>query len=102
MPNSLARRASICLTAALALAAACARPSAPSASPRSTRYDDLVALFENWRAFQKPALHDGVPDYSVQAMAAQRRELAAYQRRLAAIDPSGWPVAQQVDLHLVR
>ena len=35
-------------------------------------------------------------------MAAQHRELAAYQRRLGEIDPSGWPVAQQVDYHLVR
>ena len=43
-----------------------------------------------------------MPDYTAAAMAAQQRELAAYQRRLAAIDPSGWPVRQQVDWHIVR
>jgi hypothetical protein len=35
-------------------------------------------------------------------MAAQHRELAAYQHRLAAIDSRGWPVNQQVDWHIVR
>jgi len=84
------------LTAAL-LVAGCA-PAPPSAS----RYEDLVALFQEWRTFQQPKLKDGVPDYSAGAMRAQRRELATYQRRLAAIDLSGWPVAQQVDLSLVR
>ena len=45
---------------------------------------------------------DGVPDYTAEAMATQHRELAGYQQRLVAIDPSGWPVSQQVDHHLVR
>ncbi len=71
-------------------------------TPRSTRYDDLVALFNEWRAFQKPRLVDGVPDYGASAMAAQHRELASYQSRLAAIDPSGWPIHQQADYHVVR
>jgi hypothetical protein len=35
-------------------------------------------------------------------MERQRRDLAAYQSRLAAIDPSGWPIPQKVDYHLVR
>jgi len=69
---------------------------------RSTRYDDLRALFTDWRAFQKPKLTDGVPDYSAEAMAAQQRELPAYERRLQAIDPAGWPVSQQVDWQIVR
>ncbi len=68
----------------------------------STRYGDLVALFQEWRAFQQPKLVDGVPDYSAAAMAAQRRELPAYQHRLEAIDPDGWPVAEQVDYQVVR
>ena len=69
----------------------------------STSYDDdLVALFEEWREFEKPEFVDGVPDYTAEAMATQHRELAGYQQRLVAIDPSGWPVSQQVDHHLVR
>ena len=33
-------------------------------------YEDLVALFEEWREFQKPRVVDGVPDYTAAAMAA--------------------------------
>jgi len=74
----------------------------PSDSARRTRYEDLVQLFGEWRAFQRPPSVSGVPDYGAIAMAAQRRELATYQSRLAAINPSGWPIPQQVDYHLVR
>ena len=35
-------------------------------------------------------------------MTLQERELDGYQARLAAIDPEGWPVSQQVDYHIVR
>jgi uncharacterized protein (DUF885 family) len=45
---------------------------------------------------------NGVPDFTPKAVAEQRRGLTAIQGRLAAIDPSGWPVSQQVDYHLVR
>jgi hypothetical protein len=86
----------------LAAAPAGAATDAATAAPRSTRYEDLVSLFSDWRAFQKPKTVDGVPDYTPAAMAAQKRELAAYQRRLAAIDPSAWPIAQQADWHVVR
>lgn len=69
---------------------------------KSARYEDLVSFFREWRSFQKPALNDRVPDYTSGAMSVQQREVGTYRRRLAAIDPSGWPVAQQVDYHVVR
>src|SRR5262245_1118204 len=68
----------------------------------ASRYEDLVALFKEWRQFQGPALRDGVPDYTPAAMAEQKRRLPELQRRLQALDRRGWPVAQQVDWHLVR
>ncbi|MDP7472237.1 MAG: hypothetical protein QGI02_07800, partial [Vicinamibacterales bacterium] len=68
----------------------------------SASYDDLTALFDDWRALAAPALADGVPNYSAEAMAAQHADLAIYQERLGTIDPSGWPVEQQVDHVLVR
>jgi uncharacterized protein (DUF885 family) len=98
-------RSSLGVTTALLILAAAptgAATDAATAAPRSTRYEDLVSLFSDWRAFQKPKVVDGVPDYTPAAMAAQKRELAAYQRRLAAIDPSAWPIAQQADWHVVR
>ncbi len=80
----------------------CAQNSAPENKPKSTRYEDLTALFAEWRAFERPPFIAGVPDYSAAAMAKQQRELALYQRRLANLDPNGWPVAQQVDYQLVK
>src|SRR4030095_14874983 len=65
-------------------------------------YPDLCALCQEWRAFQRPRVRDGVPDYTPAAMAAQQRGLPAFQRRLQSIDRSGWPVAQQVDWEIVR
>jgi len=87
----------IALVSALGLG--CGGSSAPATS---SSYDDLVQLFKNWRAFQLPALVDGVPDYRAVAMAAQHRELPNYQRRLAAIAVTGWAIPRQVDYHAVR
>ncbi len=86
--------AAVCLLAQAAMSGGDARGA--------SGYDSLVSLFSEWRAFQKPKLQDGVPDYTASAMAAQREELGAFQRRLAAIDPAGWPVSKQVDYCVVR
>ena len=72
------------------------------AQQKKSSFADLTRLFAEWRAFQRPNLIDGVPDYSPRAMSAQHRELPAFQRQLAAIDTSGWPISQQVDWHIVR
>lgn len=61
-----------------------------------------MTLFADWREFQKPPVIGGVADYSADAMRLQARELERYLERLAAIDPSGWPISQQVDHHIVR
>jgi len=77
--------------------------SQPANSARADRrYEQLVGLFNEWRAFQRPRLVNGVPDYTAVAMAAQQRGLVGYQRRLAAIDTAGWSIAQQVDYQIVR
>ena len=69
-------------------------------SPRS--YEDLTRLFEEWRAFQKPAVTNGVPDYTPAAIGRQRQALPGFQKRLAALDTTGWSIAQKVDRQLVR
>jgi hypothetical protein len=43
---------------------------------QSTRYEDLIALFSEWRTFQRPTPVNGVPDYTPVAMAAQQKALA--------------------------
>ena len=73
-----------------------------AAAPASTKYEDLVSLFREWREFQKPQTAEGVPDYSAAAMERQIKDLETVRARLAAIDPSSWPAAQQTDYRLVQ
>ena len=61
----------------------------------------LVALFEEFRAFERPALRDGAPDYTAATLAAKHRGLKSFQSRLAALDPASWAVDQQIDHALV-
>jgi hypothetical protein len=89
------------LAALTALAIAAADPSSITAQ-KGGSYNDLVTLFKEWRAFERPPLREGAPDYTAAATAKRHQELKAYQARLAAIDPKGWPVEQQVDWHIVR
>ncbi len=60
-------------TLTLILGAAAASCSAASEPPAG--YRQLVALFEEWRAFERPATRDGAPDYTAAAMAAKHEEL---------------------------
>ena len=102
----ISREMPVLTAAALLLAAAALVVGAPGNTPpspsRSARYEDLLSFFREWRAFQRPKLVEGVPDYGAAAMAAQHRGLEDFRRRLAAIDAGGWPVAQQVDFQIVR
>lgn len=89
----------------IAIACGCSAPSdAHKAEPgvHSGRYADLVSLFNDWRRFEQPKMVDGVPDYSVAAMAMQHARLADYRNRLAALDTTGWTTPQQVDYNIVR
>ena len=72
------------------------------AGASSSGYEQLLELFKQWRACEQPALREGAPDYTAAAMARKHAALKRYQARLAAIEPSGWPIEQQVDHHLVR
>src|SRR6476661_1911107 len=69
---------------------------------RADGHDQLLALFAEWRTFQQPPSVDGVPQYTGAAMSAQYNKLPEFQRRLAALDPGGWCVPQQIDWYLVR
>jgi hypothetical protein len=73
-----------------------------AAAAAESSYQDVVSLFQRWRAFEVPARLNGAPDYTAAAMQRRRAGLQQLQAELAAIDPTPWPVAQQVDYHLVR
>ena len=65
-------------------------------------HDDLVQLFEDWRAFESPPLLDGAPDYTVERFDARQPEFLKLRARLDAFNISDWPIPEQVDWHLVR
>jgi hypothetical protein len=65
-------------------------------------YEDLVTLFDEFVAFERPQLKDGAPDYTAPAIAAKRERLKTFQSRLAALDPAAWPLEQKIDHALVR
>lgn len=71
------------------------------ASTQASEYQELVDLFIAWREFRAPAMMDGVPDYTAQAMQSQQKELVEWKSQLAAIDTAGWPIKHQVDCYLV-
>lgn len=65
-------------------------------------YRQLVELFSDWRAFNRPEMRGGVPDYSAAAMARKAAALPALRQRLKALDRTGWTVEQQGDYRLVE
>ena len=74
----------------------------PAAAEPDTAYEELLTLFADWRDFESPPLKDGAPDYTAERFTARQGEFAALRARLMALDIADWPVAQQVDWHLVR
>ena len=82
--------------------AGCGSEPPPPAAAEPGAHADLVALFGEWREFERPEFHDGIPDYTAAAMARQHAELPAWRTRLDALAPESWPVPEQIDWHLLR
>ena len=61
----------------------------------------LVALFKDWRTFEKPPLLDGAPDYTAATFEKRGPKFKALQSRLQAIDTTHWTIANQVDWMIV-
>ncbi len=71
-------------------------------SQTASGYPALVALFDEWWAFERPSLVDRAPDYSAPAMARKLEGVKAFKNRLASLSPDSWPRDQQIDHALVR
>ena len=65
-------------------------------------HEDLIALFREWRAFERPPLLDGAPDYTAGTFAARQDEYRRLRERLDEMETSSWTIPAQVDWHLVR
>lgn len=61
----------------------------------------LVSLYDDWRAFTRPAAPDGVVDYSPAAMARTMAGLVRFRARLNALDHTGWSVEAEDDAQLI-
>ena len=72
----------------------------PAQQPGS--YEELLALFRDWREFESPPTLDGAPDYTAGQFDSRYPEYAALRARLDAFDIDAWPIEWQVDWHLVR
>ena len=64
-------------------------------------YPDLVALFKEWRTFEKPPLLNGAPDYTSETFENRWSEFKELQSGLKSIDTTNWPVENQVDWMIV-
>ena len=78
-----------CLFALLVLAATSCTAEESNAADG---YQNLLALFEDWREFETPPLRDGAPDYTAERFETAHAELKDYQSRLNAIETNGWPI----------
>lgn len=67
----------------------------------SNDYLELVALFKEWRTFEKPPLLDGAPDYTVETFEKRSPRFRELQARLQSIDTTKWSVENQVDWMIV-
>ena len=82
-----------CLILASASSTSCASPPG---------YDDLLALFGDWREFESPPMTNGAPDYTEEQFASRHDDFQTLRERLQSFEIGDWPIPQQVDWHLVR
>jgi len=67
----------------------------------SNDYQDLVALFKTWRAFENPPLLEGAPDYTTETFEKRWPRFKELQSKLQSIDTTNWSLAHKVDWMIV-
>ena len=67
-----------------------------------SEYQQLVTLFNEWRAFETPPLLGGAPDYTKHRFNKDRGVFKSLQRRLNKINFDSWKTEEQIDWHVVR
>ena len=68
---------------------------------QSNSYDDLVALFKEWRRFENPPKLDGAPDYTKETFEKRWPTFKKLQTQLKIIDTTDWSISNQVDWMIV-
>lgn len=90
-----------CFLLALLWMVSCGPQSPTPALLQPATHEALVTLFREWRAFERPPIKDGAPDYSLAAFDRRRPAYEALRNRLMSMDTAGWTIPQQVDWRLV-
>jgi len=72
-----------------------------SQQKQTNNYTSLISLFKDWRAFEKPPLLKGAPDYTAVSFNKRLAAFKALQSRLNNIDTSSLLIEQKVDWMLV-
>ncbi|WP_223788176.1 DUF885 domain-containing protein [Marinicella meishanensis] len=67
----------------------------------NTDFAQLEQLFQEWRAFEVPPLHQGAPDYRAATFKQRRPQWAEFKSRLLAFDRSDWSIPEQIDWFVV-
>ena len=67
-----------------------------------SEYQQLVNLFNEWRAFETPPLLAGAPDYTKHRFNKDHRIFKSLQGRLNKINFNSWKTEQQIDWFVVR
>lgn len=67
----------------------------------SASYDDLTALFAEWRKFENPPLLNGAPDYTKETFTSRHSAFESLRDQLLSMDTSGWSAPQQIDWKIV-
>ena len=67
----------------------------------SNSYEDLVSLFKEWRAFEKPPTLDGAPDYTAETFDKRAPRFQELRTNLQQIDTANWPIENKVDWMIV-
>ena len=75
--------------------------SGMSQQKQTNDYASLVSLFKDWRAFEKPSLLKGAPDYTALNFNKRWPAFKLLQSKLNRIDTSSWTIEHKVDWMLV-
>lgn len=67
----------------------------------SKDYQDLVALFKEWRTFEMPPKLEGAPDYRKATFTQRMSAFDQLRARHAAIDTTDWSIPNKVDWMVV-
>ena len=73
-----------------------------SQQAEESNYQNLESFFKEWRAFERPPLLEGAPDYTNKTFKNRQPKFEELQARFKAIDTLGWSIENKVDWHIVK